>query len=117
MASENNVLPHVKKEKLSWKDDKWSSDYNTLDLCRQMYFIEPLDWIESVLTSESGKIHCPKCKAKLGSFNWVMGKITFFINASKILNEICINISVYSFVRKSMFVWSSRVSVFLLDSI
>ena len=76
VASINNLLPHVRNEKLSWKDNKWSSDYDSLDLCWQTYFIEPLIWIESVLNSECGKIMCPKCKAKLGSFNWVMGRLT-----------------------------------------
>ncbi|XP_065200408.1 dual specificity protein phosphatase MPK-4-like [Planococcus citri] len=73
LASADNLLPHVKNEKLSWKDDKWSSDYSQLDLCVQTYFIEPLIWIDSINHSESGKILCPKCKAKLGSYNWVMG--------------------------------------------
>lgn len=74
LASADNLLPHVKNEKLSWKDNKWSSDYSQLNLCTQTYFIEPLMWIDSITHSENGKILCPKCKAKLGSYNWVMGK-------------------------------------------
>lgn len=74
VASANDLLPHAKNEKLSWKDSKWSADYSGLDLCSSTYFIEPLSWINSITQSESGKITCPKCKAKLGSYNWVMGK-------------------------------------------
>lgn len=77
VASLDNLLPHVRNEKLSWKDSKWSSDYSNLDLCSQSYFIEPLVWINSITHSESGKILCPKCKAKLGSYNWVMGTSRF----------------------------------------
>lgn len=74
VSTADNLLPHVRNEKLSWKDNKWSSDYSALDLCQQTLFIEPLKWIDSVLQSESGKILCPKCRAKLGSFNWIMGR-------------------------------------------
>ncbi|KAK7580511.1 hypothetical protein V9T40_001140 [Parthenolecanium corni] len=73
VAAANDLLPHTKNEKLSWKDNKWSADYSGLDLCSSTYFIEPLTWINSITQSESGKITCPKCKAKLGSYNWVMG--------------------------------------------
>lgn len=73
VASVGNLLPHLKNEKLSWKDSRWSSNYTMLNLCTETLFIEPLKWIDSVLQSESGKILCPKCRAKLGSFNWIMG--------------------------------------------
>lgn len=42
------------------------------------YFIEPLSWINAVNQSESGKIKCPKCNVKLGSYNWVMGEFREF---------------------------------------
>lgn len=69
----NNLLPHVRGEKSSWKDVKWSEDYGHLNICSDMYFIEPMFWIKSVLQSESGKILCPKCNFKLGSFSWTAG--------------------------------------------
>uniref|UniRef100_A0A4X2JZY1 Dual specificity protein phosphatase 12 n=2 Tax=Vombatus ursinus TaxID=29139 RepID=A0A4X2JZY1_VOMUR len=35
------------------------------------YFIEPVQWMESVLLGVmDGQLLCPKCSAKLGSFNW-----------------------------------------------
>lgn len=35
------------------------------------YFIEPVQWMESALLGVmDGQLLCPKCSAKLGSFNW-----------------------------------------------
>ncbi|XP_048200885.1 dual specificity protein phosphatase 12-like [Perognathus longimembris pacificus] len=35
------------------------------------YFIEPVQWMESTLLGAiGGQLLCPKCSAKLGSFNW-----------------------------------------------
>lgn len=34
-------------------------------------FVEPLAWMAGTVTGVvSGKLHCPKCAARLGSFNW-----------------------------------------------
>ncbi|KAK9812886.1 hypothetical protein WJX72_005260 [[Myrmecia] bisecta] len=34
-------------------------------------FVEPLRWMENVVGGEvQGKLHCPGCGARLGSFNW-----------------------------------------------
>ncbi|KAG0287779.1 dual specificity phosphatase 12 [Linnemannia gamsii] len=35
----------------------------------QSYFIEPVEWIQELHGME-GKISCPKCDSKLGTFNW-----------------------------------------------
>ncbi|KAK3828510.1 MAG: protein-tyrosine phosphatase-like protein [Benniella sp.] len=35
----------------------------------QSFFIEPIEWIQG-LDELDGKISCPKCDSKLGSFNW-----------------------------------------------
>ncbi|KAG0233409.1 hypothetical protein BGW42_007494 [Actinomortierella wolfii] len=35
----------------------------------QSYFIEPIEWIQGLHELE-GKISCPKCDSKLGTFNW-----------------------------------------------
>lgn len=42
-------------------------------VCQQMYFVEPLSWMRDVTRSEQGKLHCPKCDKKVGSFSWIMG--------------------------------------------
>eukprot|EP00884_Botryococcus_braunii_P003464 jgi/Botrbrau1/13118/Bobra.0187s0075.1 len=33
-------------------------------------FVEPLHWMEEVCRGVQGKLYCPQCKARLGSFNW-----------------------------------------------
>ncbi|GFG38883.1 hypothetical protein Cfor_02190 [Coptotermes formosanus] len=74
VASASNVLPHVPKEKPVWTDKKWSTqDRDSMTLCLETYFVEPLAWMPSITQSLQGKIHCPKCKSKLGSFSWIMG--------------------------------------------
>ncbi|KAF9096034.1 dual specificity phosphatase 12 [Mortierella sp. AM989] len=35
----------------------------------QSYFIEPVEWVQG-LHGLNGKIACPKCDSKLGTFNW-----------------------------------------------
>jgi len=72
LALQSNLLPHYVNEKLSWKDSKLSSDYSGFQLCSDTIFVEPMTWM-SVSQSESGKINCPKCQSKLGSYSWTMG--------------------------------------------
>lgn len=41
--------------------------------CKDIFFLEPLAWMDGILRQTSGKLHCPKCTTKLGSFSWTMG--------------------------------------------
>ncbi|KAF5307783.1 hypothetical protein FQR65_LT06654 [Abscondita terminalis] len=41
--------------------------------CNKTYFIEPLSWMNNITQTTQGKLHCPKCGTKLGSFSWIMG--------------------------------------------
>ncbi|KAL0850637.1 hypothetical protein ABMA28_012391 [Loxostege sticticalis] len=41
--------------------------------CRLMWFVEPMAWMQGVTQTPQGKLHCPKCRNRLGSFSWVMG--------------------------------------------
>ncbi|OBZ89656.1 Dual specificity protein phosphatase 12 [Choanephora cucurbitarum] len=34
------------------------------------YFIEPMQWMEGLIDEVQGRIDCPKCQSKLGSYNW-----------------------------------------------
>lgn len=72
VASASNLLPHIPKEKPLWTDNKWSLP-NKLDVCTLTYFVEPLAWMKVITNSQQGKLCCPKCNAKLGSFSWTMG--------------------------------------------
>ncbi|XP_021937206.1 dual specificity protein phosphatase MPK-4-like isoform X2 [Zootermopsis nevadensis] len=62
VASASNLLPHIPKEKPVWTDKKWSTQgKDTMTLCSETYFVEPLAWMPSITQSLQGKIHCPKC--------------------------------------------------------
>lgn len=58
--------------------DKSSSDKekDTPKICTKMYFVEPLAWMvfgeKDILHNTQGRLYCPKCNSKLGSFNWIM---------------------------------------------
>ncbi|XP_029651563.2 dual specificity protein phosphatase 12 [Octopus sinensis] len=38
--------------------------------CKESLFVEPVQWMADVVTNQSGKLTCPKCLAKIGSFIW-----------------------------------------------
>lgn len=59
VASTSNLLTHY--------------DRKTNSICQQTYFIEPLAWMHDITHTTQGKLHCPKCQIKLGSFSWIMG--------------------------------------------
>lgn len=41
--------------------------------CKEIIFLEPIAWMTEVLKQTHGKLNCPKCSSKLGSFTWVNG--------------------------------------------
>lgn len=62
LASTSNLLTHYDRNVSVSKA-----------VCQQTYFIEPLAWMKNVTHVTQGKLHCPKCGVKLGSFSWIMG--------------------------------------------
>lgn len=56
LAGESNLITHFDKDAL----------------CKRTYFIEPLAWMNATQNTQ-GKLFCPKCNGKVGSFSWVMG--------------------------------------------
>jgi dual specificity phosphatase 12 len=42
------------------------------EFCNKIYFVEPIAWMKEVINNVEGKLHCPTCRTKIGSFNWVM---------------------------------------------
>ncbi|CAG9575365.1 unnamed protein product [Danaus chrysippus] len=42
------------------------------NVCRLMWFVEPMSWMKAT-SSPQGRLACPKCGAKIGSYSWVMG--------------------------------------------
>ncbi|ESO89447.1 hypothetical protein LOTGIDRAFT_125232 [Lottia gigantea] len=73
------LLPHMEgkgKAAFDWRsrieDDENDIDFQNKDktLCDRSLFIEPLKWMSSYVHNMEGKILCPKCSAKIGSFIW-----------------------------------------------
>lgn len=46
---------------------------NQLPRCKEIVFVEPLAWMADVMKQTQGKLNCPKCQSKLGSFTWING--------------------------------------------
>lgn len=63
VASESNLITHHDRKEV----------ITTKSICRKTYFIEPLWWMNNITQKTEGKLHCPKCGVKLGSFSWTMG--------------------------------------------
>lgn len=58
------------------KENSLSSDRSSdveIEVCKDVFFLEPLAWMDGILRQTNGKLHCPKCQSKLGSFSWTMG--------------------------------------------
>lgn len=87
LASAFNILPHMKGEMPNWMDSKWAglteedilddaSNPAGLGLCSQSVFVTPVRWMESeIKQSICGKLYCPDCKIKVGSFSWDLGDL------------------------------------------
>ena len=48
-----------------------SSEGDSAEKCKEILFIEPLAWMTDVCKQTQGKLNCPKCQSKLGSFTWI----------------------------------------------
>lgn len=63
LATQSNLLIHYERKSKS----------ESVTICQQTFFIEPLSWMRDITHVTQGKLHCPKCNVKLGSFSWIMG--------------------------------------------
>lgn len=41
-------------------------------ICTKTFFVEPIAWMKDIMYNCEGKLYCPSCKSKIGSFNWTM---------------------------------------------
>lgn len=90
VASASNILPHMTHEKQIWRHisskrspkeikrvqepvERVRKDDRTVELCTRIYFVEPLAWMPDIIRNVEGKLNCPKCNTKLGSFSWTAG--------------------------------------------
>jgi dual specificity phosphatase 12 len=87
LADEGNMIPHEPGAgQIAFSYNKRSSPFNQntkvvkggaalasmggRNTCNS-HFIEPMEWIAGMGDgSIEGKISCPKCASKLGSYNW-----------------------------------------------
>lgn len=90
LCTVNNTLVHNRGQKFTWKA---SSEPLTATPCTEKIFLEPLAWMREVRTATSGKLTCPRCSFKLGSYSWVDYCVCtcgtkifpfFYVNPSKI---------------------------------
>ncbi|XP_053601995.1 dual specificity protein phosphatase MPK-4-like isoform X2 [Plodia interpunctella] len=78
VAGHTNLIPHLPKEVLDgYSETNLVDGHITVrdcpSACTLMWFVEPMAWMRGVQHELHGKLHCPKCQNKIGSFNWVMG--------------------------------------------
>ncbi|RDD45398.1 Dual specificity protein phosphatase 12 [Trichoplax sp. H2] len=76
LYSENNILTHsigTGQGAFKWRKRNAKNNNNQqhdVSVCSS-YFIQPLPWMESVIVGNvEGKLSCPKCSNRIGSFNW-----------------------------------------------
>lgn len=80
VACESNIIVHYERNKLIWSGKFQNEDTEDTEEgeklpCIKTYFTEPLAWMKDVTHNVQGKLNCPKCATKLGSYSWVMGKM------------------------------------------
>lgn len=84
MANESQIWRHIslkRYEKMlkqqnnvqKLEGDLLNKEGKNLEMCTKIYFIEPLAWMPNISHTVEGKLNCPKCKSKLGSFSWIAG--------------------------------------------
>lgn len=72
LLTSQNLLAHCVGQKPTWLDSNWQVEEETEEgQCSQVLFTEPMEWMEEIRSALQGKLSCPKCHAKLGTFNWL----------------------------------------------
>lgn len=79
-ASGKDPMPHVisQMRRNSIGSDHSNRSSEKSGVCDKIYFTEPLAWMTDIFHNTQGRLYCPKCTVKLGSFNWLMGKLTLY---------------------------------------
>lgn len=58
------------RSKLSSNQKSETGVGDTSTTCNQSIFIEPVQWMSEAILEPVGKLSCPKCNARIGSFVW-----------------------------------------------
>uniref|UniRef100_T1IVK8 protein-tyrosine-phosphatase n=1 Tax=Strigamia maritima TaxID=126957 RepID=T1IVK8_STRMM len=67
LFSEMSVFPHDVGKTLHWNINACSIGN---PICNQGLLIRPLPWMQEAKEATAGKLNCPHCGAKIGSFDW-----------------------------------------------
>uniref|UniRef100_A0AAG5CUH1 Protein-tyrosine-phosphatase n=1 Tax=Anopheles atroparvus TaxID=41427 RepID=A0AAG5CUH1_ANOAO len=67
----HELTEQIRRSSISSEHSNRSSEKDTA-MCSKIFFIEPLAWMTDIYRNTQGRLYCPKCTVKLGSFNWVM---------------------------------------------
>ncbi|XP_041368621.1 dual specificity protein phosphatase 12-like isoform X2 [Gigantopelta aegis] len=51
-------------------NEKIANETEKKETCKKSLFIEPVKWMKHCTETMDGKLSCPKCSAKIGSFIW-----------------------------------------------
>ncbi|XP_043605656.1 dual specificity protein phosphatase MPK-4 isoform X2 [Bombus pyrosoma] len=85
IASASNILPHMPNERQIWRhistrktsrellEPLHKREQQPAEFCTKILFVEPLAWMPDITHNVEGKLNCPKCNTKLGSFSWIAG--------------------------------------------
>ncbi|GFS82990.1 dual specificity protein phosphatase MPK-4 [Nephila pilipes] len=67
----SNIIPHIQGQDLYWNNfAQQLISEQSQTVCKNSLFIEFLPWMIEAHQSISGKIHCPECDSKIGTFFW-----------------------------------------------
>lgn len=66
-VTENKICAFKKKSQSLGKSGNMTQSEKS---CQQSIFVEPINWMKNSIDQTSGKLCCPKCFTKLGSYNW-----------------------------------------------
>lgn len=73
LVRQGSLLPHCPGESPGWCDGKWSGKFGNFSLCTQGIYTLPMAWMGDITSQLQGKLMCPQCQAKIGSYSWVSG--------------------------------------------
>ncbi|XP_076047912.1 dual specificity protein phosphatase MPK-4-like isoform X2 [Oratosquilla oratoria] len=73
LVARSALLFHVQGQVPQWTDEILPECKEKVNFCRHGIFTFPVDWMQCVRSNIQGKLLCPKCFSKIGSFNWLTG--------------------------------------------
>lgn len=73
LIHKNELIPHESGKSPNWTNKDLLKLLSSHNQCNKGIFTLPLEWMKESSPNVEGKILCFKCRAKIGSFNWVKG--------------------------------------------